>query len=77
MIGGAVALMNTRLLALPTALIAGLIIGSAVVAAQEPPTKRPPLLFKEEWRLVPHDGPATDENQRVTPAVVTNEHLEV
>lgn len=69
--------MNTRLLALPPALIAGLIIGSALVAAQEPPTRRPPLLFREEWRLVPHEGAATDDNQRVTPAVVTNEHLEV
>jgi len=62
---------------LAAALVAAVVIGSAAAVAQEPPTSRPPLLFKEEWRLAPHDGPATDENQRFTPAIVTNEHLEV
>src|SRR5262245_29660425 len=38
---------------------------------------RPPLLFSEPWRLPPHTGEQTDENMRVTPAVVTNPQLEV
>jgi len=37
---------------------------------------RPPLLFKEEWRLPKHEGAATDENTRFTSEVVTNERLE-
>src|SRR5262245_27910520 len=39
-------------------------------------TTRPPLLFKEEWRLPPHDGAPTDENMRFTPAVVSSDRLE-
>jgi hypothetical protein len=47
-------------------------------ATQKPGMKaRPPLLFSEAWRLPPHTGEATDENMRVTPAVVTNSQLEV
>jgi hypothetical protein len=38
---------------------------------------RPPLLFSEAWRLPPYTGEQTDENTRVTPAVVTNPRLEV
>ena len=38
---------------------------------------RPPLLFSEAWRLPPYTGDQTDENTRVTPAVVTNPRLEV
>ena len=38
---------------------------------------RPPLLFSEPWRLPPYTGEQTDENMRVTPAVVTNSRLEV
>jgi len=38
---------------------------------------RPPLLFSETWRLPPYSGAQTDENTRVTPAVVTNANLEV
>jgi hypothetical protein len=38
---------------------------------------RPPLLFSESWRLPPYTGEQTDENMRVTPAVVTNPRLEV
>ncbi len=38
---------------------------------------RPPLLYSEPWRLPPHTGEQTDENMRVTPAVVTNANLEV
>jgi len=37
---------------------------------------RPPLLFSESWRLPPYTGEQTDENTRVTPAVVTNPRLE-
>jgi hypothetical protein len=33
-------------------------------------------LFKEEWKLPPHEGQPTDENMRFTPAVVTNPNLE-
>ena len=45
-------------------------------AAAPPPATRPPLMFKEEWRLPPHEGAPTDENMRFTPAVVGNERLE-
>src|SRR5438876_11023600 len=45
-------------------------------AQQTSPAVRPPLLFKEEWRLPKHDGPATDENTRFKPEVVTNERVE-
>src|SRR6185503_18680414 len=38
---------------------------------------RPPLLFSETWKLPPYTGEQTDENTRVTPAVVTNGNLEV
>src|SRR5215510_4954791 len=47
--------------------------GQAAAAA---PTTRPPLLFKEEWRLPPHEGAPTDENMRFTPAAVANDRLE-
>jgi hypothetical protein len=40
-------------------------------------TPRPPLLFSEPWRLPPHTGEQTDENMRVTPAVVTNARIEM
>ncbi|HVQ15970.1 MAG TPA: hypothetical protein VMS40_20360 [Vicinamibacterales bacterium] len=60
----------------------------AAVAAQTRPTPapgtqkpgmaaRPPLLFSESWKLPPYTGAQTDENTRVTPAVVTNANLEV
>jgi hypothetical protein len=58
----------------------------AAVAAQTRPAPgtqkpgmapRPPLLFSESWKLPPYTGPQTDENTRVTPAVVTNANLEV
>src|SRR5262245_63633239 len=38
---------------------------------------RPPLLFSEKWKLPPYTGEQTDENTRVTPAVLTNANLEV
>jgi len=40
-------------------------------------TPRPPLLFSEPWRLPPYTGEQSDENTRVTPAVVTNPNVEV
>jgi len=43
---------------------------------QTTPSVRPPLLFKEDWRLPKHEGAATDENTRFTPEVVTNQSLE-
>src|SRR5213593_4107462 len=52
--------------------------GGAVSSApqQTAPAVRPPLLFREDWRLPKHAGAATDENTRFTPEVVTNERLE-
>jgi len=38
---------------------------------------RPPLAFSETWKMPPYAGEQTDENTRVTPAVVTNANLEV
>ena len=65
-----------------------LVICSLAAAAQTRPapapgtqkpgmTPRPPLLFSEPWKLPPYTGEQTDENMRVTPAVVTNPNLEV
>jgi hypothetical protein len=51
-------------------------LGSAVAFAQPAQAGRPPLLFKEEWRLPRHEGAATDENTRFTPEVVTSDRLE-
>jgi hypothetical protein len=51
---------------------------AGIVSSQQPapPAVRPPLAFREDWRLPKHTGPATDENTRFTPEVVTNERLE-
>jgi hypothetical protein len=38
---------------------------------------RPPLVFSEPWKMPPYSGEQTDENTRVTPAVVTNPNLDV
>jgi hypothetical protein len=38
---------------------------------------RPPLLFSETWKMPPYTGEQTDENTRVTPAMLTNANLEV
>jgi hypothetical protein len=57
----------------------GIVVCSAAAAssfAQPSQAVRPPLLFKEEWRVPRHEGPATDENMRFTPEVVTNERIE-
>src|SRR5215471_7729573 len=59
--------------------LAFLVCGTAATVTsmqQTAPAVRPPLAFKEEWRLPKHTGPATDENTRFTPEVVTNERLE-
>src|SRR4029453_12756329 len=55
-----------------------LVVVASGAFAQQPPASptRPPLLFKEEWRLPPHQGAPTDENMKFTPAVVVNERLE-
>ena len=45
-------------------------------AQAAPANTRPPLLFKEDWRLPPHEGAPTDENMRFTPAVVASDRLE-
>lgn len=68
-----------------TAVTAGLILWALAAAAQTPAVDpatqkpgmapRPPLLFSETWRLPPHSGERTDENMRVTPAVVTNPNV--
>ena len=65
-----------------------LVIWSLAVIAQTRPapapgtqkpgmTPRPPLLFSETWKMPPYTGEQTDENTRVTPAVLTNANLEV
>jgi hypothetical protein len=63
-----------RLLTLVLLIFAGGPISSA--QQQSAPAVRPPLLFKEDWRLPKHEGAATDENTRFTPEVVTNGSLE-
>ena len=51
-------------------------LGLLLAVAQQAPAVRPPLLFKEEWRMPKHEGAATDENTRFTPEVAANERLE-
>ncbi len=65
-----------------------LVVSGLVAVAQTRPTPspgtqkpgmapRPPLLFSEVWKLPPYTGEQTDENTRVTPAVLTNPNLDV
>jgi len=62
----------------------GLVVWASAAFAQQPPAgrgapppaTRPALLFKEEWRLPPHEGAPTDENMRFTPAVVASDRIE-
>jgi hypothetical protein len=62
----------------------GLVLWASAAFAQQPPAgrgapppaTRPALLFKEDWRLPPHEGAPTDENMRFTPAVVGNDRVE-
>ena len=68
--------------------LACFVISSLAVIAQTRPAPapgtqkpgmapRPPLLFSETWKMPPYTGEQTDENTRVTPAVLTNANLEV
>ena len=69
-----------------TVMAFGLVIWASAAFAQAPagrgqaapaaPATRPQLLFKEEWKVPPHEGAATDENMRFTPAVVGNDRIE-
>ncbi len=52
------------------------VAAGVLVFAQPGQTGRPPLLFKEDWRVPKHEGAATDENTRFTPEVVTSERIE-
>jgi hypothetical protein len=61
----------------------GLVMLASAAFAQQPPAgrgappaTRPALLFKEDWRLPPHEGAPTDENMRFTPAVVAGDRIE-
>ena len=58
------------------AIAIGVVVRGGVAFAQPAPAARPPLLFKEEWRLPKHEGAGTDENLRFKPEVVTNERIE-
>src|SRR5437763_14035827 len=58
------------------AIAIGVVVRGGVAFAQPAPATRPPLLFKEEWRLPKHEGAGTDENLRFKPEVVTNERIE-
>ena len=71
-----------------TVLALGLGVWAAAAAVQQAPAgggrgaaadaaTRPPLLFREEWKLPPHEGAPSDENMRITPAVAANDRLEV
>ena len=54
-------------------------LGSTAFAQQAPSpyaTPRPTMLFREEWRMPKHAGPATDENTRFSPEVVTSDRIE-
>ena len=62
---------------------AGLFVWASGAFAQAPSGRgaeaaatRPPLVFKEDWRLPPHEGAPTDENMRFTPAVVKTDAIE-
>jgi hypothetical protein len=70
--------------------LACVVVSSLTVIAQTRPTPapapgtqkpgmapRPPLLFSETWKMPPYTGEQTDENTRVTPAVLTNANLEM
>jgi hypothetical protein len=66
---------------------AALVMWALAAAAQTPApapgtqkpgmAPRPALLFSETFRIPPHTGEETDENTRVTQAVVTNPNLEI
>jgi len=52
------------------------IAAGVLLFAQPGQAGRPPLLFREDWRVPKHVGAATDENTRFTPEVVTSDRIE-
>src|SRR5580765_7789274 len=52
------------------------VAAGVLVFAQPGQAGRPPLLFREDWKIPKHEGAATDENTRFTPDVVTSERIE-
>jgi hypothetical protein len=52
------------------------IAAGVLLFAQPGQAGRPPLLFREDWRVPKHEGAATDENTRFTPEVVTSDRIE-
>src|SRR5262245_32984244 len=74
---------TTLTITCPFALALALAVAAQTTAPPRPGTQkpgmapRPPLLFSEKWKLPPYTGEQTDENTRVTPAVLTNANLEV
>lgn len=50
---------------------------AAPATAKPAMTPRPPVLFREVWRLPPHTGEPDDVNMRFTPEVVTNPRVVV
>jgi len=61
---------------LARAIAAVLLLSGASAFGQPGQAARPPLLFKEDWRVPKHEGPATDENTRFTPEVAANDRVE-
>jgi hypothetical protein len=53
------------------------VLASLALAQTVPVAVRPPLLFQESWRLLPHQGAPSDDNQRIGPLVVGNPQLEL
>ena len=69
---------TVRVLGLVIAVCGAFVQPAAAGGGQAAPAAtRPPLLFKEPWKLPPHTGEPTDENMRFTPAVVTSPNLRV
>jgi hypothetical protein len=52
------------------------VAAGVLLFAQPGQAGRPPLLFREDWRVPKHEGAATDENTRFAPDVVTSERIE-
>jgi hypothetical protein len=52
------------------------IAAGVLLFAQPGQAGRPPLLFREDWRVPKHEGAATDENTRFAPEVVTSDRIE-
>ena len=52
------------------------VAAGVLLFAQPGQAGRPPLLFREDWRVPKHEGAATDENTRFAPDIVTSERIE-